>query len=440
MPPSPLIARSGGKLAGTVRVPGDRALTLRALVLGAMAVGRTRLQGAFEGAEVRGLAAALRALGAGVAHHGDGHWTVDGVGVGGFSEPVHVLDLAGGQDALHLLMGLVASHPLTAVFTGDAALNRRPVARLTQPLERIGAQFIGRRGDLLPLVAVGATAPMPMEHHLPAPSASIKAAVLLAGLNTPGITSVIEAVPTSDGTERLLRLFGARVEIDGPDAGSRRVRVEGHPELKPALVDLPADPSAAALPLMAALIGEDADLTLAGVGLDPLRTGLFTILQEMGAEIEILNMQTAGGEPVGDLRVRSSRLTGMAVPAERMHGLHLDYPILAAVAARAVGTTVLPGLRDGRRLAAVAGALAACGVEVSVEDDALTIQGAGGPVPGGIRLAADLAPDLAAAFLMLGLGAEAPVEAADAAAIDGHFPDFAPLMRALGANLEAGAA
>ncbi len=431
----PLIARSGGPLAGIVRVPGDRALTLQALALGAMAVGRTSLRGAFDGDEAQRLAAALRALGAGVADHGDGHWTVDGIGVGGLLEPADVLDLGGGQEALYLLLGLVATHSLTAIFTGDAALNRRPVARLTMSLERIGAQFIGRRGDLPPLAAVGATAPMPMEHRLPATGASIKAAILLAGLNTPGITSVVESGPASDAMERLLRLFGARVEVEIEAGGIRRTRLEGQPELTPAAVDLPADPSAAALPLVAALAAGGSSVTLAGVGLDPARTGLFAILRDMGADIDVVNARTLGEAPVGDLHVRSSRLKGLVVPPERMAGLVHDYPLLAVAAARAEGTTVLSGLGDGRRHAVLADGLAACGVEVLVEDDVLTIRGAGGPVPGGARLAADLAPDLAAALLVLGLGAQAPVEVADGRAIDGHFPGFAALMGGLGAIL-----
>ena len=441
--PKPLIARPSGKLAGTVRVPGDKSMSHRALILGALAVGRTSVKGMLDGADVRATAAALRALGATVTRHDDGLWTVDGVGVGGLMEPAGVLDLGNSGTGVRLLMGLVATHPLTALFTGDASLNRRPMARVIQPLEQIGAQFVGRRGGLLPLAVLGAAAPMPIEYRVPVASAQVKSAILLAGLNTPGTTSVIEARPTRDHTERMLRGFGARVMVEPLGDGGRRILLDGQPELTPAALDLPADPSSAAFPLVAALLLDGSDVTLLDVGLNPLRTGLFTTLRDMGAQIDIHNQRTVGDEPIGDLRVRASRLTGVTVPAERAPSMIDEYPILAVAAARATGVTVMRGLgelkvKESDRLGAIARGLAASGVKVEVDEDTLAIHGAGGPVPGGSRIAVDLDHRIAMAFLVLGLGAKRAVEIDDASAIETSFPDFAGLMCGLGADISAG--
>lgn len=436
--PKPLIARPSGKLAGTARLPGGRSLSLHAMILGALAVGRTSIKGLAEGAEIRRLAAALTALGATVTRHDDGLWSVDGVGVGGLLEPAEVLDLGDSEAAAHLLLGLVATHPLTAIFAGDASLGQRPLARVIAPLERMGAQFIGRRGGLLPLAAIGAVVPMPLDHHLPTACALVKSAILLAGLNTPGLTSVTEPRPTRDDTERLLRRFGARVEVEQQSDGGRRIRLEGQPELAPTALDLPADPAAAAIPLVAALTVEGSDVTLLDVGLDPSHNGLVAILKEMGAAVEILNLRQAGDEPIGDLRVRTSRLRGIAVPTGRMSGMVDDYPILAIAAACAAGPTVLPGLVENDRLTGFAQGLAACGVKLAVDGDTMTIYGAGGPVLGGARIPAGLDAGGAMALLVLGLGAKAPVEIADGAAIETDFPDFAGLMQGLGADISAG--
>ncbi|GGF41886.1 3-phosphoshikimate 1-carboxyvinyltransferase [Aliidongia dinghuensis] len=436
MPPSkPLIARSGGPLAGTVRMPGDRFSTAAALVLGALAVGRTSLKGAFDGAETAALAGALNALGAPVTRHDDGLWTVDGVGVGGLIEPAQVVDLGRSETAAHLLLGLIASHPLTAVFTAAPPLRDRPLTRLLQPLEQVGAQFIGRRGALLPFVAVGAAVPMPIEHHVGPAAPLVKAALLLAGLNTPGITSVMEPAPTTDDLERLLRRFGAAVTVEPFTDGARRVRLEGQPELAPVALDLPSDPAVAALPLVAALTGAGgSDVTLLNVGLNPLRADLITIFKEMGAEIEILTSHTDGGIPAGDLRVRASRLKGMTLSVERARHVAGDYPLLAVAAARAEGTTILPAADSGDRLTALAQGLAACGVRVALANDALRIEGSPAHVPGGARIAAGADPSVAAALAMLGLGADKPVVVEEGAALDAVAPGFAGLMRTLGAN------
>ena len=423
----PLIARPGGKLTGTARVPGDKSMSQLALILGALAVGRTSIRGLLDGTDVRATAAAVRALGATVIHHDDGLWTVDGIGVGGLMEPARVLDLGNSGTGACLLIGLVATHPLTAIFSGDAALVRRPMARVLQPLEMMGAQFTGRRGGLLPLAVTGAALPMPIDYHLPVASAQVKSAILLAALNTPGTTTVVELHPTRDHTERMLQNFGARVTIE---AG--RIEIEGQPELTPAALDLPADASSTAFPLVAALLLDGSDITLLNVGLNPRRAGLFTTLEEMGAQIDILNPRDSGGEPVGDLRVRASRLRGVTVPPERVID---DAPILAVAAAFASGITVLPGVGP---IASIAQGLAACGVQVAVDGDTLTVHGAGGPVPGGARIRADPDPRIAMAFLVLGLAAKTPVAIDDAATIDTSFPDFAGLMRGLGADISAG--
>jgi 3-phosphoshikimate 1-carboxyvinyltransferase len=441
--PQPLIARPGGKLAGTVRVPGDKSMSHRALILGALAVGRTSIKGLLDGADVRATAAAVRALGATVIRHDDGLWTVDGVGVGGLMAPAQVLDLGNSGTGARLLMGLVATHPITAIFTGDASLVRRPMARVIQPLEMMGAQFTGRHGGLLPLAVTGAALPMPIDYRLPVASAQVKSAILLAALNTPGTSAVFEAHPTRDHTERMLGSFGARVTIEAAPDGRRRIEIEGQPELTPAALDLPGDPSSAAFPMVAALVLDGSDVTLLNVGLNPLRTGLFDALREMGAAIDIMNPRDAGGEPVGDLRVRASRLTGVTVPAERAPSMIDEYPILAIAAAMASGVTVMRGLgelrvKESDRLTAVARGLAACGVQVAVDGETLTVHGAGGPVPGGARIAAGLDHRIAMAFLVLGLGARAPVAIDDATTIDTSFPGFAGLMRGLGADISAG--
>jgi len=437
-PPQLLIARPSGKLAGTVRVPGDKSMSHRALILGALAVGRTSIKGLLDGADVRATAAAVRVLGAQVIRHDDGLWTVDGVGVGGLRTPAQVLDLGNSGTGVRLLMGLVATHPITAIFTGDASLVRRPMARVIQPLEMMGARFTGRPGGLLPLAVTGASLPMPIDYHLPVASAQVKSAILLAALNTPGTTSITEPHPTRDHSERMLRRFGAKLTVE---AG--RTLIEGQPELTPAALDLPADPSSAAFPMVAALLLAGSDVTLPQVGLNPLRIGLVTTLQEMGARIDILNPRDSGGEPVGDLRIQAGPLKGITVPAERAPGMIDEYPILAVAAAFASGTTVMQGLgelrvKESDRLTAVARGLAACGVKVAVDGDTLTVHGAGGAVPGGARIAADLDHRIAMAFLVLGLAAKAPVEIDDAATIETSFPDFAGLMRGLGADISAG--
>ena len=438
----PLAGTAGGALTGRARVPGDKSMSHRALMLGALAVGRTSIAGLLEGEDVRRTAAAMAALGAMVERHGQGRWTVDGVGIGGLAEPDQVIDLGNSGTGARLLMGLVATHPIVTIFTGDASLTRRPMRRVTGPLRRFGAEFTGRAGDLLPLAVTGAASPIPVEYQVPVPSAQVKSAVLLAALNTPGRSTVIEAEATRDHSERMLRHFGAHLTVETLAGGGRRIEIEGQPELKPATLDIPSDPSSAAFPMVAALLVEGSDIVLENVGLNPLRTGLITTLREMGGSIEVLNERLSGDEPVGDLRVRASRLKGVTVPAERAPSMIDEYPILAVAAAAAEGRTRMLGLeelkvKESDRLAAIARGLAANGVQLAVEDAALDIVGAGGPPRGGGHVEAQLDHRIAMSFLVLGLAARSRVTIDDGATIETSFPDFAGLMHGLGAAIGA---
>jgi 3-phosphoshikimate 1-carboxyvinyltransferase len=441
---TPLIGRALGPLTGRTRIPGDKSMSHRALILGGLAVGRTTISGLLEGDDVRCTGAAMAALGARLERHADGVWTVDGVGVGGLAEPDRVLDLGNSGTGVRLLMGLVATHPITTIFTGDGSLTRRPMARVTRPLEQMGAQFAGRAGTLLPLAVIGAETPMPIEYRLPVASAQVKSAILLAGLNTPGRTIVIEPAPTRDHSERMLRHFGADCAVEAIEGGGRRIVLQGQPELVPAVLDLPGDPSSAAFPMVAALLCDDSDLVLENIGLNPLRIGLIETLREMGASIEVLDPRLSGDEPVGDLRIRTSRLQGVTVPASRAPSMIDEYPILAIAAACATGRTVMHGLdelkvKESDRLTAIATGLAACGVSVEIDGSTLIVQGCGGKPPGGGRIEARLDHRIAMAFLVMGMVAEAPVGIDDGATIETSFPDFVGLMGRLGAAIGQGA-
>jgi len=438
-PASPTVARHGGPLAGAIRVPGDKSISHRALMLGALAIGRTEITGLLEGEDVLATAAALNALGASVTRGGDGRWSVDGIGVGGLAEPQDLLDLGNSGTAARLLLGVLATHPITAFVTGDASLRRRPMGRVVEPLSRFGARFVSREGGRLPLAVSGAADPIPIVYRLPVPSAQVKSAVLLAGLNTPGATTVIERQPTRDHTERMLRHFGAAVSTE-PEEGGRRVTVEGFPEMTAAPIIVPGDPSSAAFPLVAALIVPGSDVTVEGVGINPLRTGLLECLCEMGADIALLNRREEGGEPVADIRARAGTLAGAEIPAERAPRMIDEYPILAVAAACARGRTVMRGLAELRvkesdRLAAIAAGLAGCGVRVVVDGDDLIIEGDGGPPAAGALIETQLDHRIAMAFLVLGLAAKEPVRIDDAAPIATSFPGFIAMMNRLGAAI-----
>jgi len=450
MSSSPSSARSlrssaGGALSGTVRVPGDKSISHRALMLGALAIGETEIEGLLEGDDVRHTAAAMEALGATVVRPGAdepaGRWRVRGVGVGGLAEPASVLDMGNSGTAARLLIGVVACHPITCFFTGDASLNKRPMARVTAPLERMGATFVGRTGGRLPLAVIGTDHPVPIEYRLPVASAQVKSAILLAGLNTPGITTVIETHPTRDHSELMLRHFGATLTTQALAGGALAVSVTGQPELIGRPVVVPADPSSAAFPAVAALLRPGSDLLLTAVGVNPRRTGLYQTLREMGADLTFVNERTEAGEPVADLRVRGSALRGVDVPPERAPSMIDEYPVLAMAAACAQGTTRMFGLAELRvkesdRLAMVADGLKACGVSVEAGPETLFVRGTGKPPRGGALIATAMDHRIAMSFLVLGTVSVEPVTVDDGAFIDTSFPGFVELMNRLGARIE----
>jgi 3-phosphoshikimate 1-carboxyvinyltransferase len=438
--PSRWLAPPCERLAGTIRVPGDKSISHRALMLGALAIGRTEITGLLEGEDVLATAAALNALGATAVPAGESRWAVDGIGVGGLGEPENCLDLGNSGTAARLLLGILATHPITAFVTGDASLRRRPMGRVVEPLSRIGARFVTREGARLPLAVSGAVDPIPILYRLPVPSAQVKSAVLLAGLNTPGATTVIEPQPTRDHTERMLRHFGGAVAIEPEDGGGRCITVEGFPELTAAPIIVPGDPSSAAFPLVAALLIAGSDVTVEGVGINPLRTGLLECLHEMGADIVLVNRREEGGEPVADLRARAGPLSGVEVPAERAPRMIDEYPILAVAAACARGRTVMRGLAELRvkesdRLSAIVTGLASCGVRLAVEGDDLIVEGDGSPPKGGGLIATRLDHRIAMAFLVLGLASRTPVRIDDAAAIATSFPGFIASINRLGGGI-----
>ena len=440
--PQPLTARASGPLRGTARIPGDKSISHRALILGALSVGETRITGLLEGQDVLDTATAMRAFGAEVTRHGPGHWSVHGVGVGGFAEPDRVIDCGNSGTGVRLIMGAMATTPIAATFTGDASLCRRPMGRITEPLALFGAQAHGRSGGRLPMTVLGAHTPVPVRYALPVPSAQVKSAVLLAGLNAPGETVVIEAEPTRDHTERMLAGFGATLRIEATEEG-RAIILTGQPELTPCAVAVPSDPSSAAFPIVAALMVPGSDVLVPGVSRNPTRDGLYRTLLEMGADLTFETPREEGGEPVADIRARfTGTLRGTEVPPERAASMIDEFPILAALAATAEGTTTMRGVRELRvkesdRIAAMATGLKACGVEVAETEDTLTVHGRGaGGVPGGATVATHLDHRIAMSFACLGLAARAPVTLDDAGPIATSFPDFIPLMDRLGAGLQ----
>jgi len=440
--PTPMRSAASGALSGTVRVPGDKSISHRALMLGALAVGTSEISGLLEGEDVLHTAAAMRALGATIERCDDGRWRISGVGVGGLAEPSGVLDMGNSGTAARLLIGLVAGHPVTAFFTGDASLNRRPMARVITPLQQMGASFVSRAGGRLPLAVSGSDQMVPISYRLPVPSAQVKSAVLLAGLNTAGITTVIEPEPTRDHSELMLRHFGATVTTEPLAGGGVAVSLVGQPELTARTLEVPADPSSAAFLAVAALVRPGSEVVLTGVGINPRRTGLYRTLSEMGAEIVFEQRRDQAGEPVADVRVKASALKGIEVPPERAPDMIDEYPILAVAAACAEGTTVMRGLAELRvkesdRLAMIAAGLAACGVAVEVGPDSLTVHGTGHPPAGGATVATAMDHRIAMSFLVLGSASAEPVVVDDVTFIDTSFPGFVALFNRLGGRLEA---
>jgi 3-phosphoshikimate 1-carboxyvinyltransferase len=436
-----LRAHPAEALRGTLGIPGDKSLSHRALLLGAMAVGESPITGLLEGEDVLATAAALSALGVDIERGADGVWRVRGVGVGGLAEPDRQLDLGNSGTGARLLLGLLAGHPFTAFVTGDRSLRSRPMARVMTPLAQMGARFIARSRDRLPLAITGTTELLPIRYAQPVASAQVKSAILLAGLHAPGRTTVIEPQRSRDHTERLLRQLGAEIEVEELEDGAHAVSVTGQPELAAAPIVVPGDPSAAAFPVVAAAVAADSSVRLEKIGINPLRTGLLDCLQEMGARLRIEPRAEPGGEPVADLVIDAGPLHAIEVPAERAPRMIDEYPILAVAAACASGSTRMTGLAELRvkesdRLRAIAEGLSACGVRVEVGSDELVVHGCGGPPPGGGQIEARHDHRIAMSFLVLGGLALAPVTVSGAETIDTSFPGFAALMNRLGVRIE----
>jgi 3-phosphoshikimate 1-carboxyvinyltransferase len=435
----PAVSRRALRLEGRIRVPGDKSISHRALILGGLAIGKTEISGLLEGDDVLRTAAAMGALGAHVERHGPGAWSVRGVGVGGLQEPASVLDCGNSGTGSRLLIGLTSTHDFTSFFTGDASLNGRPMNRVIAPLEKMGARFVARSGNRLPLAVIGAAMPLPIVYKTPVASAQVKTAVLLAGLNAPGETSVIEAARTRDHTENLLRDFGAKIRVESVENGTK-ITVGGHADLKARPILVPGDPSSAAFALVAALISEDSEVTVENVCLNPLRTGLFETLVEMGGDLTISNRREQGGEPVGDVTARSSKLRGLDIPAERAPSMIDEYPILAVAASCAEGVTRMNGVEELRvketdRIAMMAEGLIANGATVAIGKDWMEVTGAGSAPPGGATARTALDHRIAMSFLVLGLVTNEPVAVDDTAAIATSFPGFVALMNGLGAQI-----
>ena len=437
--PLPLRSARASGLTGRIRVPGDKSMSHRALMFGAVAIGETVIRGLLEAEDVINTARAMTALGAAAARGSDGAWRVQGVGVAGLTSPAAALDFGNSGTGVRLAMGLMATTPLTARCVGDASLSRRPMGRVTTPLAQFGARFETAEGGRLPLTLHGARNPVPITYTLPVASAQVKSAVLLAGLNTPGITTVIEPTPTRDHTERMLKGFGAKIAVTRVD-GARHIALEGQHELTAQSLDVPGDPSSAAFPMVAALITEGSDIVIENIMLNPTRTGLIDTLIEMGGDIVIENRRLAGGEEVGDLHVRHARLQGVRVPPERAPSMIDEYPILSVAASFAEGTTRMEGLEELRvkesdRLAAVEAGLQANGVSTRSGRDWLEVTGGG--APGGGTVVTHMDHRIAMSFLVMGLAAQHATLVDDSRFIATSFPDFTGLLNGMGAKIAA---
>ncbi|OIQ43729.1 MAG: 3-phosphoshikimate 1-carboxyvinyltransferase [Roseobacter sp. MedPE-SW] len=442
--PIPMTSHRAEPLTGVAEVPGDKSISHRSLILGAMAIGETKISGLLEGDDVLDTAKAMQAFGAEVVNHSSGNWSVFGVGVGGFAEPDQVVDCGNSGTGVRLIMGCMATSPITVTFTGDASLNGRPMARVTDPLALFGTKAVGRKGGRLPMTLVGAAEPTPVRYVVPVPSAQVKSAVLLAGLNAPGKTVVIEKEATRDHSERMLAGFGAEITVEETEEG-RVITLTGQPELKPQVIAVPRDPSSAAFPVCAALITPGSDVLVPGIGLNPTRAGLFYTLQDMGADLTFENPRKEGGEPVADLRAKySPDMQGIEVPPARAASMIDEYPVLSVVASFAKGKTMMAGVKELRvkesdRIDAMARGLRANGVTVDEGEDWWSVEGLGPDgVPGGGTCESFLDHRIAMSFMVMGMGAQEPVTVDDGSPITTSFPIFEPLMTGLGAKLSKG--
>ncbi len=432
--PTPRRFMPSGALKGSIRVPGDKSISHRSIMLGALAVGETRVTGLLEGEDVLATAAAMRAMGASVERTGEGEWSVHGVGVGALLQPEAPLDMGNSGTSTRLLMGLVASHAIETRFFGDASLSKRPMGRVIEPLSLMGAAFDASEGGRLPLTVRGANPAVPIEYRLPVASAQVKSALLLAGLNTPGITTVIEPVPTRDHSERMLRGFGAELEVETDSAGVRTIRIRGEAELRPQTIEVPGDPSSAAFFIVAALVVPGSELLIENVGLNPTRAGLIAVLRQMGGDITEVNPREVGGEPVADLLVRHSALKGIEVDPAVVPSMVDEFPVLFVAAALAEGTTITSGLEELRvkesdRITVMAEALTVAGARVRETEDGLVIEGSGGePLRGGGPIATHLDHRIAMSMAVIGLASKSGVEVDDTRPIATSFPVFESLL------------
>ena len=435
-----IIANLSTNLTGSITIAGDKSISHRSIILGALSIGETTVDGLLESQDILATISAMQAFGAEIEKKADKKWHINGLGVGGLDEPEKVLDLGNSGTGVRLILGVAAGNPITSFFSGDESLSRRPMARVLKPLEMMGASFTSRTGGLLPLSCTGPQTLQPIDYSLPVASAQVKSAILLAGLNTPGKTIVREPTPTRDHTERMLKQFGSEISIETDNESENIITLKGESELTGQDIVVPGDPSSAAFPMVAGILAEDSRIEIKNVGINPLRFGLFEILNEMGAKTELIQKHDGVGEPIADIVVKTSKLKGVTVPASIAPRMIDEYPILAVAAACASGTTRMLGLQELRvkesdRLAAMANGLKACGVTVEETSDSLTVHGTGGQIEGGARIQTQLDHRIAMSFLTLGLKAKNPIIIDNGTTINTSFPGFVETMKSLGANL-----
>ncbi len=437
-----LVSQKSSALTGTLKVPGDKSISHRALIMGTLAIGQSRISGLLEGEDVLNTARAMEAMGADITRDDQGNWLVQGVGVGGLCQAKTALDMGNSGTGARLIMGLVATYPHSHTFIGDASLSGRPMKRVTDPLSKFGAVFHGAKDMTLPLTVTGIMDPVPIEYDVPVASAQVKSAVLLAALNTPGKTTVIERTPTRDHTERMFKHFGVPIEIKSikDDKGTgTAITVTGHAELSAREMFVPTDPSSAAFPTVAALITPGSDIVIENVGMNPSRTGIFTTLIEMGGHIHFINERLECGEAVADIHVKYSKLTGVSVPHDRAPSMIDEYPVLCAAASFAKGNTIMRGIEELRvkesdRITVMVTGLKSCGIEICEHQDGMTVTGQPN-VAGGAEIKTHLDHRIAMSFLILGMRADQPITVDDGTVIETSFPGFRKLMNGLGANI-----